>query len=82
MFFGMGWEHLVVNMFIMPSAMLYGAHITWSQWWLGNELPVTIGNFVGGFLLTGATIGWIYYKRRPEQEEALAAAAVAPATLT
>jgi formate/nitrite transporter len=82
MFFGMGWEHLVVNMFIMPSAMLYGSHITWTQWWVGNELPVTIGNFVGGFLLTGATIGWIYYKRRPEQEEALAAATVAPATLT
>lgn len=63
MFFGMGWEHLVVNMFIMPSAMLYGAHITMADWWIGNELPVTLGNFVGGFLLTGAAIAFIYGTR-------------------
>jgi formate/nitrite transporter len=60
MFFGMGWEHLVVNMFLIPSAMLYGAHITASDWWIGNELPVTIGNFVGGFLFTGAAIAFMF----------------------
>jgi formate transporter len=64
MFFGMGWEHLVVNMFIMPSAMLYGAHITLSDWWIGNELPVTIGNFVGGFLFTGAAIAFMFGTRQ------------------
>ncbi len=64
LFFGMGWEHLVVNMFIIPSAMLYGAPITLSDWWIGNELPVTIGNFVGGFVFTGLAIGWIYRARR------------------
>jgi formate transporter len=63
MFFGMGWEHLVVNMFIMPSAMLYGAHITLSDWWIGNELPVTLGNFVGGFLFTGAAIAFMFGTR-------------------
>jgi formate transporter len=64
MFFSMGWEHLVVNMFIMPSAMLYGSHITLGDWWIGNELPVTIGNFVGGFVFTGAAVGWAYRARR------------------
>lgn len=64
LFFGMGWEHLVVNMFIMPSAMLFGAPITLSDWWIGNELPVTIGNFVGGFLFTGAAIAFMYGKRK------------------
>jgi formate transporter len=63
MFFGMGWEHLVVNMFIIPSAMLYGAPITLSDWWIGNELPVTIGNFVGGFLFTGAAIAFMFGTR-------------------
>jgi formate/nitrite transporter len=81
MFFGMGWEHLVVNMFIIPSAMLYGAHITWTDWWVGNELPVTIGNLVGGFLFTGAAIAWLYYKGKArEQEEPLAPATVVPAS--
>lgn len=57
-------EHLVVNMFIMPSAMLYGAPITLSDWWIGNELPVTIGNFCGGFFFTAATLGWVYRTKR------------------
>lgn len=64
MFFSMGWEHLVVNMFVMPSAMMYGAHITLGDWWLWNEIPVTLGNFVGGFLFTGAAVGWMYRARR------------------
>jgi len=66
MFFAMGWEHLVVNMFVIPSAMVYGAHITLADWWIGNELPVTIGNFVGGFLLTGAAIAFIYGTRQKQ----------------
>jgi len=64
LFFGMGWEHAIVNMFILPSAMLYGAPITLSDWWIGNELPVTLGNLVAGFLFTGAAIGWTYYSRK------------------
>jgi formate transporter len=64
LFFGMGWEHLVVNMFIIPSAMMYGAPITLSNWWIQNELPVTIGNFCGGFFFTACTIGWIYRAKR------------------
>jgi formate transporter len=64
MFFAMGWEHLVVNMFVIPSAMIYGAHITMSDWWIGNELPVTLGNFVGGFLFTGAAIAFMYGSRQ------------------
>lgn len=64
LFFGMGWEHFIVNMFIMPSAMLYGAPITLSDWWIGNELPVTIGNFCGGFFFTAATLGWVYRTKR------------------
>jgi formate/nitrite transporter len=64
LFFGMGWEHLIVNMFIIPSAMVFGAPISGSSWWLTNEVPVTLGNFVGGFFFTGAAIGWIYRTRR------------------
>lgn len=64
LFFGMGWEHAIVNMFIMPSAMLYGAPISMSDWWIGNELPATLGNFTAGFLFTGVAIGWAYYARK------------------
>jgi formate/nitrite transporter len=68
MFFAMGWEHLIVNMYIMPFAMLMGAHITVGTWWLWNEIPVTLGNFVGGFLFTGVAVGWTYFVRKPAEE--------------
>lgn len=68
MFFAMGYEHMVVNMFIIPAAMLFGAHITMSDWWIGNELPVTLGNFAGGFLFTGAALGWVFYTRKTVDE--------------
>lgn len=65
LFFGMGWEHAIVNMFIIPSAMLYGAPINLYDWWIANELPVTLGNFFAGFVFTAAAIGWTYYTRKP-----------------
>jgi formate/nitrite transporter len=63
MFFAMGYEHMVVNMFIIPAAMMFGAPITQSDFWIGNELPVTLGNFAGGFLFTAAALGWTYRAR-------------------
>lgn len=63
MFFAMGYEHMVVNMFIIPAAMFFGAPISMSDFWIGNELPVTLGNFAGGFLFTAAAVGWTYRAR-------------------
>jgi len=68
MFFGMGYEHMVVNQFIIPTAMLFGAPITQYDFWVGNQLPVTIGNFLGGFLFTGAALGYLFYKRPSAKE--------------
>src|SRR5699024_11256235 len=55
-FFAQGFEHAVVNMFVIPAAMMLGADISFSDWWLWNQIPVTIGNFISGFLLTGLTL--------------------------
>jgi formate transporter len=63
MFFAMGYEHMVVNQFIIPAAMLFGAPISQYDFWVGNQVPVTIGNFLGGFLFTGAALGWLFYTR-------------------
>jgi len=63
MFFAMGYEHMVVNMFIIPAAMFFGAPITMGDFWIGNELPATLGNFAGGFLFTGAALGFVYRTR-------------------
>jgi len=50
LFFAQGFEHAVVNMFLIPAGMMMGAKITFADWWLWNQIPVTLGNFAGGFL--------------------------------
>ncbi|HLY10537.1 MAG TPA: formate/nitrite transporter family protein [Planctomycetota bacterium] len=52
-FFAHGYEHLIVNFFVIPTGMMLGAKVTIAQWIVWNLLPVTLGNFLGGFVLTG-----------------------------
>ena len=52
-FFALGYEHSIVNMYVIPSGMLLGAPISLRAWWFWNQLPVTMGNLVGGSLFTG-----------------------------
>jgi formate transporter len=55
-FFAQGFEHTVVNMFIIPTGMMLGAKVTVTDWWLWNQIPVTLGNIVGGFVCTGLAL--------------------------
>jgi len=55
-FFALGFEHSVVNMFLIPSGMLLGAPISLGQGLLWNLIPVTIGNLVAGTVLTGLAL--------------------------
>jgi formate/nitrite transporter len=55
-FFALGFEHSVVNMFLIPLGMMLGAPISIGQWVFWNLLPVTIGNIVAGTLLTGMAL--------------------------
>jgi formate/nitrite transporter len=56
LFFAQGFEHAVVNMFIIPTGMMLGAKVTLADWWLWNQIPVTLGNIVGGFVCTGLAL--------------------------
>ena len=53
-FVAQGFEHCVVNMFEIPGAIMLGAPISISQWWIWNEIPVTLGNIVGAGVFTAA----------------------------
>jgi formate transporter len=59
-FVAQGFEHSVVNMFLIPTGMMLGAKITVADWWLWNQIPVTLGNLVGGFCFTGFALYWTY----------------------
>jgi formate transporter len=63
-FFALGYEHSIVNMFVIPAGMLLGAKVTIADWWIWNQIPVTIGNFVGGALFTGLAL-YLTYKPSP-----------------
>jgi Formate/nitrite transporter len=69
-FCGQGFEHSVVNMFVIPTRMVLGAKVTIADWWLWNQIPVTIGNLLGGWLLIGLPM-YLTYGRRPAADGSL-----------
>ena len=78
LFFALGFEHAVVNMFIIPTGMLLGAKVSVYDWWVWNQIPVTLGNLVGGFVFTGLAL-YVTYKPAKQAEEIAPVAAQAPA---
>jgi formate/nitrite transporter len=73
-FFAQGFEHSIVNMFVIPAGKLFGAPISLSQWWFWNQLPVTLGNIVSGVFLTGLAL---YITFKPKESTDLEIPAVA-----
>lgn len=69
-FFAQGFEHSVVNMFAIPAGMLMGADVGLRDWWLWNQIPVTVGNLVGGVVFTGMALHLTYRKRGASATEA------------
>lgn len=55
-FFAQGFEHAVVNMSIIPLGMLLGADISFGDWWLWNQIPVTFGNLIGAVVFVALTL--------------------------
>lgn len=62
-FFALGLEHCVVNMFVIPTAIMLDAPVSASDWWFWNQIPATIGNILGGSLFTGALLHLTYCKK-------------------
>ncbi len=63
-FFALGYEHAIVNMFLIPAGIILGADITIENWWLWNGLPVISGNIVGGMIFTGLMLYWTLAQKK------------------
>jgi formate/nitrite transporter len=63
-FYAQGFEHAVVNMFLIPMGILFGAQVTIADWWIWNQIPVLLGNLVGGLTFTGL---FLYYTNRKKE---------------
>ena len=74
-FVAAGFEHSIANMFLIPLAMLlqcFGnsgettGSITWVGF-IGNLVPVILGNIIGGSVLVGL-VYHVIYKRVPDPD--------------
>ncbi|MEX5217856.1 MAG: formate/nitrite transporter family protein [Nitrospiraceae bacterium] len=78
LFFSQGFEHAVVNMFLIPIGMMLGGDISFSNWWLWNQIPVTLGNLIGGMLFTGLAMYAAHHVVAPASTHAAPAAVTQP----
>lgn len=62
LFFFMGFEHSIVNMFLFPFSLIMGGDFTIADYLLWNELPVALGNLVGGLFFVGLMIYYTHVK--------------------
>ena len=62
-FFALGYEHSIVNMYVIPTGMLLRAPVSIAAWWVWNQIPVTLGNVVSGTLFTARPLVFSYYKK-------------------
>src|SRR5210317_332481 len=73
-FVASGFEHSVANMYFIPTALLLKAELAlqepslnWSNFFLSNLLPVTLGNIIGGLVFVGFAYWFAYLKGTSEQ---------------
>ncbi len=69
-FFYMGFEHSIVNMFLFPSGLMLGGKFTLLDYFIWNEIPTVVGNLVGGLTFVGATLYSTHYKTAPTRDVA------------
>ncbi|WP_436775365.1 formate/nitrite transporter family protein [Yinghuangia sp. YIM S09857] len=55
-FFYMGFEHSIVNMFLFPSGLMLGGDFSVMDYLIWNEIPTLLGNLVGGLAFVGLTM--------------------------
>jgi formate/nitrite transporter FocA (FNT family) len=73
LFFGMTFEHSVVNMYLFPTALMLGGEFSIPDYFIWNEIPVVLGNFVGGLALTGLPLYLAHLSTSSERGEKKAA---------
>lgn len=67
LFFYMGFEHSIVNMFLFPSGLMMGGQFTISDYLLWNEIPTVLGNLVGGLTFVGLALYLTHGRTAPKR---------------
>lgn len=67
LFFYMGFEHSIVNMFLFPSGLMLGGNFSVMDYLLWNEIPTVVGNLVGGLTFVGLTLYATHSRTGPKR---------------
>lgn len=67
LFFYMGFEHSVVNMFLFPFSLIMGGEFSFMDYIVWNEVPTALGNLVGGLAFTGLTLYTTHYRTKAKR---------------
>ncbi|RDH74207.1 formate/nitrite transporter family protein [Mycolicibacterium moriokaense] len=70
LFFYMGFEHSVVNMFLFPSGLMLGGDFSIADYFIWNEIPTVLGNLVGGIAFVGLTLYATHARTGPTRRRA------------
>ena len=66
-FFYMGFEHSIVNMFLFPAGLMLGGQFTIADYLIWNEIPTVLGNLIGGLAFTGLTLYTTHVRTAPKR---------------
>lgn len=68
-FVASGFEHSIANMYFIPTGLLLAGELgrdipglTWTTFFMGNLLPVTLGNILGGVLFVASAYWYVHLK--------------------
>jgi len=75
LFFYMGFEHSIVNMFLFPSGIMLGGNFSIMDYLIWNEIPTVIGNLVGGLSFVGLTLYSTHVRTAPKRPQPVRSAA-------
>lgn len=56
----LGYQHSIANFFLVPIGMFYGTNFGVGKFIYMSIIPVTLGNIVGGAIMTGAFLWFLY----------------------
>ena len=69
-FVASGFEHSVANMYFIPTGLLLANELhrddpalTWGNFFMGNLLPVTLGNILGGVVFVAFAYWFVHLKQ-------------------
>ena len=70
LFFYMGFEHSIVNMFLFPSGLMLGGDFSIGDYLIWNEIPTVVGNLVGGLAFVGLVLFATHARTGPSRLDA------------